>query len=1256
MESHNISGSPLLRVTLLGAPAFAYAGKAFDVERVQNRALLYRLSVELAPVARSELAFLFWPDVSDARAQRLLTQLLSHVRRALPAELLVTNKTHVGLDETKVWSDAATFLALCRGEKHAPSAMLQQAVELYRGPLLEGQSLPGQPEYEAWLDGERSRFERMYLESLGLLIDRHIEQKQYEVAVELARQFLTVDELAEEIHRRLIDCYTALGDRAAAVQQYEACVRILERELSVPPLPETTAAYQRARVATKQKDPGGAFEPAWATLPGPNTPLVGRSSVLQGLESTYHQVQAQHGHVVLLSGEAGIGKSRLMQEFARRVEGEALIVAAACRPSVQSIPYQPLVEAMRPLLRRPDITSRISDTWLQQLSMLFPELAGRGADATAVPHLPDAPAAHSALFEALYQAISALTADSTPVLLCLDDLQWADTTTLDWLSYLAARIRQLPLLACATYRSDASESLSGLLWELGRLRAYTEYTLSALQACEVQQILEFLQVPEAAALASRLREVTGGNAFFLLETVQGLQETGQLTLETMGSRHLPVSQTVREAVKSRLARLQPVARQILEAAAVWGHTVTFDAVRQASGRSELETVEGLEELIGRHVLQDHGDSFHFNHDLTRSVVYQELSQWRKRVLHRRTAEVMERGLRNVEDSRRTGIVAEIGFHFAEAQEAGRAVNYLVEAGDYARNLYDHAAALNFYQQALTCLRMQGDHARIAQVLMKIGLTYHTNFNYAAARDAFEEGFDYYQHAITASLETRLPLASQPLRLVSPFPSPETWDPGQASDFHAFTLILQLFSGLVRADPNLDIVPEVAERWEMVDDGRKYIFSLSEQACWSDGVPVTAHDFCYSWLRMLDPQLGLGTYVSHLYAIRGARAYHEGQNADPASVGVEAVDAKTIAVTLEEPIGHFLHLLVHASFMPVPRHVVEGLGEKWTATAPFVSNGPFLLEHWRPDEISLRRNPTYHGLATGNVDRVIYYSAEDWPAKLRMYEQGEIDVLCLRHPPTNLMDRARRRFENEYVSFPTLHTDFLCFNTASEPFIDVRVRLAFAMALDKEVLADKVLRGYPAPAVGGYTPPGMPGHLSRPVLPYNPERARRLLAEAGYGGGRPFPAVEWLMVTPAYTETADYLRSQWQRVLGVDIAYRQVSWDTLLNRIYTSPPTIFVVAELADYPDPDAFFRERLIQVYSNYHDEVFDWLLQEARTTFDQAKRVALYEQLDRMVMEEAVFSPLAYGRVHALVKPKVKAFPFSPLQFWCWKDVVVGD
>jgi ABC-type transport system substrate-binding protein len=237
----------------------------------------------------------------------------------------------------------------------------------------------------------------------------------------------------------------------------------------------------------------------------------------------------------------------------------------------------------------------------------------------------------------------------------------------------------------------------------------------------------------------------------------------------------------------------------------------------------------------------------------------------------------------------------------------------------------------------------------------------------------------------------------------------------------------------------------------------------------------------------------------------------------------------------------------------------------------------------------------------------------------------------------------------------LFYDYLGFNTALAPFTDARVRQAFVHAIDKELLADSVLHGYPEPALGGMIPPGLAGHQSRPVLPHNPQRARRLLAEAGFPDGHGFPYVEWLVVTPAFAEIADYLRQQWQRVLQVDIPYKPVSWETLYQRFNSSPPMLFIESRIADFPDPETFLGDGPIGQFCRYEDEIFGWLLQDARTTFDQSKRTALYEQLDRMVVEEAVLAPLVYNRVHALVKPWVHSFPFSPMTFWCWKDVVLG-
>lgn len=282
---------------------------------------------------------------------------------------------------------------------------LQRAVDLYRGPFLAGFSLPASPEFEAWVTQERYAAERRYLEALAALMDRRAASGEYASAIACARRYLETDDLAEEVHRRLIELYAAAGDRSAALRQFERCAVILERELGVSPLPETRAVYQA--VLAHQPLPEQTAPLAWATLPSLHVPLVGRDEALRQLERAYARVQAGRGEVVLIAGEAGIGKSRLMQEFAASCADRPLILAGAGHPDTQTIPYQPVIEALRPALTVRPVAGNLQPVWLAEASRLLPELRSLYPDLP--PPLPAEPEeARGRLFEALYQIVLGL--------------------------------------------------------------------------------------------------------------------------------------------------------------------------------------------------------------------------------------------------------------------------------------------------------------------------------------------------------------------------------------------------------------------------------------------------------------------------------------------------------------------------------------------------------------------------------------------------------------------------------------------------------------------------------------------------------------------------------------------------------------------------------------------------------------------------------------------------------------------------------
>ncbi len=441
-----------LRIYLLGPPRVEWAGRPLYIPRRQARALLYRLATQPQPVPREHLCFLFWPDTPDASARRNLTRQLTHLRRALPApEVLMTSGDQVTLDPDRVWSDTAAFERLCAtpdGESRLLREAgfldaLQQAVDLYRGSFLAGFSLGRSPEFEAWASMEQRALEHQCLETLSALTVQYAARSEYDPAIACARRYLAIDDLAEETHRRLIELYAAAGDRSAALRQYERCTEALERELGVDPLPETRAVYEAVLAGKPSPGVAPVTEPTWTTLPSLDVPLVGRDRALRTLEQVYARTHGGQGRVVLISGEAGIGKSRLMQEFATRLRGHALVLTGAAYADAQMMPYQPIAEALRSALSVERFTFDIPPIWLSEASRLLPELRALHPDLP--PPMEAGPAeARARLFEALSQLTLGLADGWHPVLLCLDDLHWADGTTLDWLAHPGAQASGQP--------------------------------------------------------------------------------------------------------------------------------------------------------------------------------------------------------------------------------------------------------------------------------------------------------------------------------------------------------------------------------------------------------------------------------------------------------------------------------------------------------------------------------------------------------------------------------------------------------------------------------------------------------------------------------------------------------------------------------------------------------------------------------------------------------------------------------------------
>jgi ABC-type oligopeptide transport system substrate-binding subunit len=419
-----------------------------------------------------------------------------------------------------------------------------------------------------------------------------------------------------------------------------------------------------------------------------------------------------------------------------------------------------------------------------------------------------------------------------------------------------------------------------------------------------------------------------------------------------------------------------------------------------------------------------------------------------------------------------------------------------------------------------------------------------------------------------------------------------------------------------------------------EGGRRYLFRLRRDARWSDGQPLTAHDFVFAWRRTLHPAAA-SPNASLLYDLRGARRFHAGQDPDPASLGVSALDDWTLAVELEEPVGYFMYLMAHYAAFPVPRHAVEALGEAWAAPQHLVCNGPFRLASWKPGEsLTLERNPFYTGRFPGNLQAVEFDLVYDHDRFQARYEADELDVVGL---GTRHLERMRYRYPGEYLTAPAPGISFMGFNLAYPPLDDRRVRQALVHALDRAALVELLSYGYPMPTSGGFLPPGVPGHSPENSLPYDPERARQLLAEAGFPGGRGLPELNlFALKSKELNRMGEFVARAWKETLGVTL---RVQEHDLIEDFNTPElPGMWFITWAADYPDAQ----------------EVVGVGVNDARRCLDPQRRARMYQQADRLLAEDAVVMPVNYMRQHLLIKPWVKNFHPGMVHFFFFKDVIL--
>jgi DNA-binding SARP family transcriptional activator len=705
----------VLTIRLFGAPQVAVDGRPLITDTRKAIALLAYLAVTRQPQTRDGLATLLWPELNQSKARAALRRTLSTLNAAGPLPWLRVEREQVTLfSDDSVFCDVHRFeqcAAACPPDDRAPCAtcrpLLEEAAALYHGDFLAGFTLRDSAAFDDWPFFQAESYRNNLARVLETLVRCTAAAHDLPAAIAHARRHLALDPLHEPAHRQLMLLYAWDDQRAAALRQYQECARIFDAELGVPPLEETTALYTALlnHQTPPRLTPAPPLAPATARsrpIEVMVPPLVGREHEWTALQAAY-QTAGDRGCLVVIEGEAGVGKSALAAAFAEaQARQGAPLLTAVGYPGEATLAYAPLSMLFQRAAAEPTLHARLAaldPTILAEVGRLQPALLAWTSAGLAPP--PDPLAAQTRFFAGLAQAIFALLAGDPPGILLLDDIHCADSATLDWLTYFARRLGAQRVCVVLVWRTDeapAVHRLRQLVAESARQGAAAVIKLDRLPPAAVARwVAQALPAHSAEdhALAERLYAETEGLPFFVAEYLDMLAR--RQVDDSRAVWRAPGS--VREFLYARLAPLTEVARQVLAAAAVIGRSFQVDAVTAASGRSDEEALAALEELLAlRLVVEADGDRLDFAHTQLRQVVYDDLTQLRRRLLHRRVADALATAARRSGGEENAAGV--LTHHYQLGGEDDRAAHFAFVAGEQARHVYANRAAIAYFESAL----------------------------------------------------------------------------------------------------------------------------------------------------------------------------------------------------------------------------------------------------------------------------------------------------------------------------------------------------------------------------------------------------------------------------------------------------------------------------------------------------------------------------------------------------------------------------
>ncbi len=786
-----------LILRLLGTPEVSHAEQPLTFQTRKVLALLAYLAVEQGVHSRDKITALLWPESDEERGKASLRRALAYLRKSLhepshersghvpqhPPHVLIEHHTlsfNLTSDFEVDTQTLQTAFTVARrrssGDLRVHLAHLQMATSCYRGNFLDGLSLPDAPDFEDWLLLHRESWHRQANTVFGRLSQWQRDVGELETALETTTRWVEHDLLNEMAHARLMQLHLALGDRSAALQDFERCRTILERELSAEPSSEIMVLAERIRSQTSP-----VLEPAMHEAPSSREawefPLTGRAAEHQALVTVFQTMLPGRTQVATIEGEPGIGKTRLAREFLRwaRAQGADVLEARAFETGSR-LPYQPLVEAMRSRLEgEQGLETLLGDVWLAELARLLPEFRERVRDLPPLLSLDEAEA-RTRLFEAIARLGRAL-ARRAPVVLFIDDAQWADVASLDVLQYACRRwaTAHLPMFVLCSFRSDdlaSSVALADWLSSLESNLPVKRQTLNPLTFEETLPLVGSLFGAERGTIGNGsegqaetdgsieawsrwLFAQTRGHPFFLLEHLKLLADRKGLLHNEAGTMLMPpdlimpqeatqffLPASVRDFIHARFTRLSHNALTLCVAAAVLGDGCTFDQLCRVADLNDNQALFALDEGVTRGLLQETGGRCFFAHDSIRAGAYAEAGEIRRQILHRRALETLQAA---------SASPAELAQHALAAGLPDNAARLSIAAGNAAMHLFATHDAIAQYEQARQLVRRSNESQRpagkdnavvsrtdLSQLYLQLGWAYELSSQFAQAESIYEE--------------------------------------------------------------------------------------------------------------------------------------------------------------------------------------------------------------------------------------------------------------------------------------------------------------------------------------------------------------------------------------------------------------------------------------------------------------------------------------------------------------------------------------